>query len=86
MDIELVGKMFLGCSIKVSGQVSDYLVVYTDLIVDLLLILFVCFILLQINSFMRGHKICSETWNKLRFVGASLTESLEKRLGIQNEF
>ena len=61
MGIELVGKMFLGCSIKVSGQVSDYLVVYTDLIVDLLLILFVCFILLQINSFMREHKICSET-------------------------
>jgi len=61
VGIELVGKMFLGCSIKVSGQVSDYLVVYTDLIVDLLLILFVCFILLQINSFMRGHKICSET-------------------------
>lgn len=61
VGIELVGKMFLGCSIKVSGQVSDYLVVYTDLIVDLLLILFVCFILLQINSFMREHKICSET-------------------------
>ena len=61
VGIELVGKMFLGCSIKVSGQVSDYLVVYTDLIVDLLLILFVCFILLQINSFMREHKIFSET-------------------------
>ena len=61
VGIELVGKMFLGCSIKVSGQVSDYLVVYTDLIVDLLLILFVCFILLQINSFMREQKICSET-------------------------